>query len=122
MRIGLWCIDALGVVQSRVCPAPFSRRREARRGTMSAAAFVERLFRLPGDCRAGTTHLLAQAAAMHGRLCSAAPSGRPNGREDPLPALLGYLKGQAAAADKRRLLDDPLLVEALHALASASPA
>ncbi len=88
---------------------------------MSAAAFVERLFRLPGDCRAGTTHLLAQAAAMHGRLLSSAPAGRPNGREDPLPALVGYLKGQAAAADKRRLLDDPLLVEALHALASASP-
>lgn len=82
-----------------------------------AATLIRRLFGAPGSPDVDTADLLGQAATAHAELVT-----RANGRADPviersLVPLREFLAGPARAADKRRLLCHPLLIEGLHALA-----
>ncbi|HTK75012.1 MAG TPA: hypothetical protein VL371_07105 [Gemmataceae bacterium] len=82
-----------------------------------AATRIRRLFGTPGSADVDTADLLDQAATAHAGLVA-----RANGRADPviersLVPLREFLVGPARAADKRRLLCHPLLIEGLHALA-----
>jgi hypothetical protein len=81
-----------------------------------AATFIRRLFGTPGSPDVDTVDLLDLAADAHAGLLS-----RSNGRADPviersLVPIREFLAGPARAADKRRLLCHPLLIEGLHAL------
>lgn len=82
-----------------------------------AVTLIRRLFGTPGSPDVDTADLLDQAAAAHAGLVA-----RANGRADPviersLVPIREFLAGPARAADKRRLLCHPLLIEGLHALA-----
>jgi hypothetical protein len=84
---------------------------------MAAYALARQLFAPPGARVAHTRHLLAQAAGAHARLLGCTRDAHRL-QLDRLRNHLGdYLRGPAPAADKRRVLDDPQLVEALHVLA-----
>src|SRR5262245_46281514 len=95
--------------------------RTGPRPAMSAHALARQLFAPPGAGIAHTRHLLARAASAHARLLSTAQSCH-DAAIDRLSALVGdYLRGPSPAAEKRCVLGGPLVVEALHALAPASP-
>jgi hypothetical protein len=87
---------------------------------MSARDLARELFTPPGAGGAATQHLLAQAAAAHAHLLDSACAAAHAPLDELRSVLVGYLRGPAPAGEKRLLLDDPLLVEALHALAGAS--
>jgi len=82
----------------------------------SNAALAERLFRMPGDPGRATSHLLAQAAAAHAKLLYLASTADRWPCDGIYRAFEEFLKGPAAAADKRTLLDYPPLIEGLHTL------
>ncbi len=82
---------------------------------------VERYFHMPGRSTSADSHLLAQAAAAHAKaLFSDAIEGR-NPQNIALDSLRDFLRGPAAARTKRRLLDHPVLVDALHTLGAGCP-
>src|SRR5437764_1268408 len=93
------------------------RSAEAVSPMPDAATLIRRLFGTPGSPDVDTANLLDHAAAAHAGLVA-----RANGRGDAviersLVPLREFLTGPARAADKRRLLCHPLLIEGLHALA-----
>ena len=87
---------------------------------MFAQVLARQLFAPPGAVTAHTRHLLAQAAGSHARLLESAGAAHHQQLDRLREALGGYLRGPAPATEKRFVLDDPQLVEALHALASTS--
>jgi hypothetical protein len=91
-----------------------------RRDAHVPTALIPRLFGSPGGSDPGTGELARRAAAAHAGLLTRAcvRAGPAFGR--PLAAILTFLGGPARAAQKRRLLCHPLLVEGLHSLAPFS--
>lgn len=87
----------------------------------SPAAQMHRLFGVPGSTPTQTGELLARVAAVHAALLDGASAGGGSG-QPALAPILAFLRGPAAAADKRRLLCHPLLIEGLHGLAGSSAA
>jgi hypothetical protein len=87
---------------------------------MAAYALARDLFAPPGAGGAHTRHILARAAGAHARLLGSTRAAHEPHVDHLRETLLQYLRGSAAAAEKRSLLDDPQLVEALHALAPSS--
>ena len=87
---------------------------------MTASALARALFAPPGAAAAHTRHLLAQAAGAHARLLDSTASGRQQPLDRLRDAMARYLRSSASAPEKRFVLDDPQLVEALHGLASTS--
>ena len=81
---------------------------------------ARQLFAPPGAGIAQTRHLLAQAAAAHARLLNSSSAAHQVPLDRLRQVLAEYLRGPAPASEKRFMLDDPLLVEALHALSGAS--
>jgi hypothetical protein len=84
----------------------------------NAAALVHRVFRAPGGSRDNTREVLQRAAAAHAELLMRAEAH--GGLARPLPSLLAFVRGNSAAASKRRLLCDPLFIEGMHTLAPFS--
>ncbi|MEX2114846.1 MAG: hypothetical protein WD845_16755 [Pirellulales bacterium] len=87
---------------------------------MADYALARQLFAPPGADRAHTRHLLAQAAGSHARLLDRTRDGHQAPIDRLRDSLGDYLRGPAAASEKRMVLDAPQLVEALHALAPSS--
>lgn len=87
---------------------------------MSAHALARQLFAPPGAVAPQTRHLLAEAAGSHARLLKSAGAAHHGPLDRLRAALEVYLRGPAPADEKRFVLDDPQLVEALHALSAAS--
>jgi hypothetical protein len=85
-----------------------------------ATGLLSRLFGSPGNPAQGLGELARHAAAAHAGLLTRAcvRAGPVLGR--PLAAILTFLGGPAPAAQKRRLLCHPLLIEGLHSLAPFS--
>jgi hypothetical protein len=88
---------------------------------MNAQLLARQLFAPPGAAGAPTRHLLAQAAGSHARLLASSVAAHRDRLDTLRAAFEGYLRGPAPSSEKRELLDDPQLIEALHALASTSP-
>src|SRR6476620_3035951 len=86
-----------------------------------AAVLVRRLFGTPGHLAPDGSDLLGRAAAAHRDLLTRACAGADPALCSALAPIRAYLGGPAPAAEKRRLLCHPLLVEGLHALAPLSP-
>jgi hypothetical protein len=86
---------------------------------MSAHALAQQLFAPPGSLPAHTRHLLAQAAGSHARLLDSTARAHEERLDRLRDALGGYLRGPASPLEKRRVLDDPQFVEALHGLAAS---
>jgi hypothetical protein len=85
-------------------------------------AFVRRLFAPPGQGPGSSAGpLLDGAAACHRRLLLGAAARIPDGPGEVLDALLGTLADAACPRRARALLNHPLLVDALHALAPEDP-
>jgi hypothetical protein len=97
-----------------------TRRGDFEVNRMFVDDVARQLFAPPGACGAHTRHLLAQAAAAHARLLNSASAARQAPLDRLRAALSDYLRGPVPSSEKRFVLDDPLLVEALHALAGAS--
>jgi hypothetical protein len=89
---------------------------------LSFDALAAALFPMPGCADAQSDSVLARAGAVHSQLLAAAVADNASLREligEPLAALL---KGPATAEAKRRWLDAPQFIEALHLLARTCPA
>lgn len=84
---------------------------------MTALAVARQLFTPPGGGAAETRHLLAQAAGAHAQLLHAAAVAHEENLDRLREVLTSYLHGPAPADEKRFVLDDPQLVEALHTMA-----
>lgn len=84
---------------------------------MTALGVARQLFTSPGGEAAHTRHLLAQAAGAHAHLLDLAAVAREEQLDGLREFLTSYLHGPAPADEKRFVLDDPQLVEALHTLA-----
>src|SRR5690348_9563429 len=98
--------------------ALFSRTERAARGiAMTALAIARQLFTPPGGEAAETRHLLAQAAGAHAHLLHASAVAHEEDLDRLREVLSCYLHGPAPADEKRYVLDDPQLVEALHTMA-----
>ena len=87
---------------------------------MSAHALCAPGVRAPGRPAAHTRHLLAQAAGAHARLLDSAVAAGQTPLNTLRQAVGNYLRGPASATEKRFVLDDPQLVEALHELSPTS--
>jgi hypothetical protein len=82
---------------------------------------VQRLFESPGQRPRETDALLAGAAACHRKLLECVAAREPNGPDDALDALLAAVTEASKPASTRRILNHPLLIDALHAMACEGP-
>jgi hypothetical protein len=85
-----------------------------------ATGLLSRLFGAPGHPTQGLGDLARRAAAAHAGLLTRARARADPALARPLAAVLTFLGGPAPAAQKRRLLCHPLLIEGLHELAPFS--
>ena len=82
---------------------------------------IARLFAEPGRAGSSTRGLLNEAARAHARLLVSASSNHHHPGGCALGALIDFIQGPAEEQSKRRLLDHPMLIEALHRLAAGCP-
>src|SRR5262249_21026815 len=84
-------------------------------------AFVQRLFEVPGQRPLAAAALLAGAAACHRRLLWGIAAREHHDPGDALDALLATLVEGTSPDGPGPILNHPLLVEALHAMAPEDP-
>src|SRR5262249_47613405 len=88
---------------------------------MSTSLLASQLFLSPGAPLEQTRHLLAQAAGAHARLLASAAGSADRRLAATGDTITAFLPSRSSAAAKVRLLNDPQLVEGLHAAAGGSP-
>src|SRR4051794_24553221 len=81
-------------------------------------AWLQRLFEPPGQWQSAPATLFTGAAACHRRLLLGLAAGQRDGRDVALGALLEAVALRSSLGRTAPILNHPLLVDALHALAS----